>query len=148
MNTGEGYHIPLRKSTDQELVQWLVRKVDVEQIDLSFFSSHFVEHLYFNASHAITNHVPALNPEDFCFAAYRLLDSTRNNVYNQSLAETHEEFVYFILERKTGYILCNSPQLFMEGMVKRGIGPEEYENEPAFLMYYLDCIETYRMQYL
>ncbi|MGN8968912.1 hypothetical protein [Intestinimonas sp. HCP28S3_D6] len=80
--------------------------------------------------------------------AYKLLDSARNTAYNQVLMGIKEKFVYFILERKTGYIMCNSPQLFWEGMVKRGIGPEEYENEPAFLMYYLDCVETYRMQYL
>ena len=148
MNAGEGYRIPFRKSTDQELVQWLLRKVDAEQIEWNVFSSQFVERLYFNAAHAITNRVPGLKPEDFCFAAHRLLDSARNMVYRQTLAETHEEFVYFILERKTGYLLCNSPRLFLEAMIKRGIGPEEYENDPAFLTYYLDCVENYRMQYL
>ena len=112
------------------------------------FSAYFVKSLYFNAFHAITNYVPALKPEDFCFVAYKLLDSARNTAYNQVQMGIKEKFVYFILERKTGYIMCNSPQLFWEGMVKRGIGPEEYETEPAFLMYYLDCVETYRMQYL
>lgn len=148
MNTGEGYHIPFRKSTDRELVRWLLQKVDAEPIELDAFSSHFAESLYFNASHGITNRVPGLKPEDFFFAAYRLLDSARNIMYTRALAETHEAFVYFILERKTGYLLCNSPRLFLEGMVKRGIDPEEYENEPAFLTYYLDCVEAYRTQYL
>ena len=46
LNAGEGYHIPFRKSTDQELIQWLVKKVDVEPVDLSIFCLFCEESLF------------------------------------------------------------------------------------------------------
>lgn len=100
-----------------DLIVWLRKNTIVTEIDLSSFSKPFLISLFNNAVNAITNQKSMANKEDLEFVCFKVEDRK----YEYVLEVTHEEFIYVIIERKTGYILSNSNRLYLELVLTLGV---------------------------
>lgn len=132
---------PGRKSFE-ELQNWIKSRLDIQEIAIQEFSKPFIQHLYFNAFHALTNQRLRLNYDDFSFVAYKLLFTERNEAYNEDFFRraNGEEFIYIVLEKRTGYILCNNNQLFLQLKIEQGIAQDEFDSGGPALLEYVSCI--------
>ncbi|MDR1615639.1 MAG: hypothetical protein LBR98_01265 [Syntrophomonadaceae bacterium] len=126
------------------LQQSLKRCLDIERIPLTVFSESFIQHLYYNALHAITNKDAQLTSDEFSFIAYKLLRSEKNKEYIANINEhggTGEKFIYVIFEEKTGYVLVNNGKLHLEITIEFGVSQYDYDNNTERLLHYIGCVE-------
>ena len=93
-----------------------------------------------NAVNAITNQKTKANKEDLEFVCFKVEDSK----YKLILDVTHEEFIYVIIERKTGYILSNCNELYFELVLTRGVTQEDIDSHTMYMQYYLHCLRAYQ----
>lgn len=128
-----------QKSID-DLVGWLRRKTTVTKIDFSCFSKSLITMISNNAVNAITNQKTKANKEDLEFVCFKVEDSK----YKLILDVTHEEFIYVIIERKTGYILSNCNELYFELVLTRGVTQEDIDSHTMYMQYYLHCLRAYQ----
>lgn len=126
------------------LLKWLNQQVSLTELKLSDFSEPFLAHLKLNAINAVTNQHRALDGENFHFVCYKLNDVPQNCEYNDVLRDTHEEFVYVILEKNTGYISSNSGRLYLQLVIEQGVTQDDINQNSAYMQYYLSCIEAFR----
>lgn len=131
------------KKTPSDLADWIKTKFDVKLISFSKFSDAFFSSIKFNALHAITNKYLCLSEGDFEFVLYQIIENEKSNVYYDSfdLRNAGEEFIFIILERKTGYVFTNHNKLQLELVMEQGISQYDYDNETDVFVNYLSCID-------
>lgn len=132
--------IPQHKDVS-DLCSWLNSHLDIEEFPFTEFSNSFINQLNFSAVNAITNQKLKLTAEQFQFVSYRLLPTEKNRVYNASLGNTGEKYIYVIFERNTGYISTNNALLQLELSVEQGVSQYDYDNNTDIFLYYITCLE-------
>lgn len=124
------------KKEISELVEWLRERVDVTENSLSDFPKYYASRIPYNAIHCLQNQEIKAGPDDLEFLCYRLEKTPRNEAYNQVLPAIHQEFIYVVMEKKTGYILSNSNKLFLELSLLQGVTQEDIDNDTLYMKAY------------
>ncbi len=75
-------------------------------------------------------------PDNLEFLCYKLEKTPRNEAYNQVLPAIHQEFIYVVMEKKTGYILSNSNKLFLELSLLQGVSQTDIDNDTLHMKAY------------
>ena len=139
----ESERIVCPKKKMEDLLIWLRNSVDVTEIDSSYFSKSFRDHLKHNAVHAVSNYRLQVSEDAMKFAYFKLEQTAKNEEYNRILNNTNEPFVYVVFEEKTGYILSNNEQLFFSLIIEQGVNQEDIDSNSFYFMFYRDCLNTY-----
>lgn len=129
------------KKSVLELQAWLEARYDVEPMPLREFSEAFRRGcLYCSAARAITNWKLQLPQSAFDFAAYRVLETEKNRRLGLQCGDSFD-YLYVVMERKTGFLSSNSAKLFDEMTVAQGVTQADYDADSYALLHYVTCLD-------
>lgn len=132
------------KKSFLELSNWLIQHADVEEVQIELLPKSYWDAIMFNILHGYIKNNSKLDLNSLEFVVYRLLDTDKNEVYNQSLKVIHEEFVYVVFEKHTGIISSNCNRLQIELILAQGINHEDLLQKSVAYQTYLTFLHFYQ----